>query len=76
MMAADDEGSAGAAGVKYALRGIDPDLWRRVKVRAANEGRTIRFVILQLLRVYAQHGYHVVETFNEPTDPGRGGQLT
>lgn len=50
--------------VDYALRGVDRELWTRVKVRAASEGRSIRFVLLELLKVYADHGFHVVETFN------------
>jgi len=49
---------------KYTLRAIDDGLWRQVKARVASEGRTIRFVLLALLRVYAKHGYHVVETFD------------
>lgn len=54
---------------KYTLRSIPPDLWRDVKARAAREGRTIRFVILALLRVYAQHGYRVIDTFTERREP-------
>jgi hypothetical protein len=50
--------------VSYVLRGVDPELWRRVKVQVATEGRTIRFVLLELLKVYAKHGFTVVETFN------------
>lgn len=49
---------------EYRLADIDPDLWKQVKDRAAYEGRTIRFVLIELLRVYAKHGFHVVETFN------------
>lgn len=49
---------------KYTLRSIDDSLWRQVKTRAASEGRNIRFVLLALLRVYAKHGFHVVETFD------------
>lgn len=48
----------------YELRRIDPELWKLVKSKAAYEGRTVRFVLLELLRVYAEHGYRVVETFN------------
>lgn len=50
----------------YILRKIAPDLWRRVKSKAAYEGRTVRFVLLELLRVYAEHGFQVVETFSRP----------
>ncbi len=41
---------------KYTLRNIDADLWRDVKARIASEGRTIRFVILELLKFYTAHG--------------------
>jgi hypothetical protein len=37
----------------YILRDPDPDLWNRVKERAAREGRPLRFVILSLLKLYA-----------------------
>lgn len=55
--------------VSYTLRRIDPLLWRRVRVKAVSEGRTLRFVLLELLRVYAEHGFHVVETFNARKEP-------
>ena len=48
----------------FSLRHVDPELWKRLKHRAASEGRTIRFVLIELIRVYADHGYHVVETFD------------
>ena len=44
----------------YYLRGIPPEMWRGVKTRAAFEGRTIRFVILALLRLYAKHGLDAI----------------
>jgi hypothetical protein len=47
----------------YRLQNIPPDLWRQVKARAEGEGRSIRFVVLRLLEVYAEHGFWVVETF-------------
>lgn len=37
----------------YILRNIDPDLWKRVKERAAAEGRSLRGLILWLLQRYA-----------------------
>lgn len=44
----------------YALRGIDPELWKLVKARAAREGRTVRAVLLDYLKAYAgqpqEHG--------------------
>lgn len=33
----------------YLLRDIDPDFWRRVKVKAAKEGVPIRSLLLSLL---------------------------
>ena len=50
--------------VSYTLRRINRDLWQRVKNRADYEGRTIRFVLIELLKVYATHGFKVVATFN------------
>lgn len=50
--------------VDYALRGVDRELWTRVKTRAAAEGRSIRYVLVELLKIYARHGFHVVETFD------------
>jgi plasmid stability protein len=38
--------------VTYLIRDIDPDLWTRVKVRAAREGESIRSVLIRLLRAY------------------------
>lgn len=40
----------------YTLRTIPEGLWREVKVRAAQEGRTVREVILGLLERYAAGG--------------------
>ena len=40
-------------GVTYLLRGIDGELWRRARSRAVMEGRTMREVLLDLLREYA-----------------------
>jgi hypothetical protein len=54
----------------YTLRRIPTDLWKKVRSRAAYEGRTMRFVLLELLRVYAKHGFRIVETF----DDARGGE--
>jgi hypothetical protein len=50
--------------VDYALRAVDAELWKNVKARAAQEGRSIRFVLIELLKVYARHGFTVVETFD------------
>jgi ABC-type Fe3+ transport system permease subunit len=49
------------ATIDYALRRIDPDLWEAVKARAASEGRTIRWVLISALRVYAERGFGFIE---------------
>lgn len=49
---------------KYTLTNIDPTLWKAVKDRATFEGRPLSFVLKELLRVYAENGFRVVETFN------------
>jgi plasmid stability protein len=36
----------------YLLRDIDPDLWARVKTRAARDRHSVKDVILRLLRAY------------------------
>ena len=38
----------------YALRGIPPALWAAAKRRAANEGHTLRWVLLALLARYVR----------------------
>lgn len=40
----------------YTLRDIPDDLWIRVKQRANQEGRKLRWVILELLKSYADYG--------------------
>jgi hypothetical protein len=49
---------------KYTLRNIDTELWLRVKERAAKEGRSLRFVLLEVLKIYAKYGFTIVETFD------------
>ncbi len=34
----------------YILRDIDPELWKRVKAKAASEGKTVKDMIQSLLR--------------------------
>lgn len=48
----------------YRLRSIDSTLWTRVLERARHEGRSVRFILIKLLEVYAEHGFNVVESFN------------
>jgi hypothetical protein len=38
----------------YLLRDIPPDFWRKVKVKAALRGESIRDVILRLLRDFVK----------------------
>jgi len=44
--------TAAAAMANFLIRGIDPALWREVRVQAAMEGQSARAVILRLLRAY------------------------
>jgi hypothetical protein len=38
----------------YTIRDVDNDLWRKVKAKAATDGKPIRTVILELLTTYTQ----------------------
>jgi plasmid stability protein len=38
----------------YTIRAIDEDLWHKVKIQAAKDGKPIRAVILELLTKYAK----------------------
>ena len=38
----------------YLIRGIDPDLWRLVKTKAASESLSVKAVIEQLLRTWVK----------------------
>ena len=40
----------------YLLRDVADDLWKRVKVRAAKDGLSIREIVIRLLTHYAKHG--------------------
>lgn len=40
----------------YIIRNVDDALWRKVKARAESEGRSIRWVIVELLKRYAKDG--------------------
>ena len=52
----------------YLLRNIPDDLWIRVKRRAAQEGRPLRFIVLKLLERYALEGWEGREP-GSPTSP-------
>ncbi len=40
----------------YWLKGIPSDLWRAVKVRAAERGETVKAAMLRFLAAYAKKG--------------------
>ena len=50
----------------YPLRNVPPDLWASVKSRAARDQRSIRSVVIDLLRYYTQHG---LPSFQRTEDP-------
>jgi len=40
----------------YILRDIDTKLWKQFKERAAAEGRSLRWVIIEMIKHYVKHG--------------------
>lgn len=42
--------------MNYILRDADDELWARFKERAAKEGHTLRWLVLEMIRRYIQHG--------------------
>lgn len=40
----------------FILRNPDPDLWAQFKARAASEGRSLRWVLMELIRRYVVRG--------------------
>jgi plasmid stability protein len=40
----------------FILRNPDPDLWKAFRERAASEGRSLRWLILELIRRYVEKG--------------------
>ena len=40
----------------YILRNIEPKLWKQFKQRADSEGRSLRWLILELIRRYIVDG--------------------
>jgi plasmid stability protein len=40
----------------FILRNPEPELWAAFKARAASEGRSLRWVILELVRRYVENG--------------------
>lgn len=47
----------------YIIRGIDAELWQAVKRRASADGRSLRWLILRLLALYAANGLENLERF-------------
>jgi hypothetical protein len=43
-------------GISYLLERIPSDPWHAAKARAAKEGHTLRWVLLQMLATYAKDG--------------------
>jgi hypothetical protein len=43
-------GGVGGQTMNYYLKDIDPEFWRKVKSRAAAEGKSIKGVIIELLK--------------------------
>ena len=40
----------------FILRNPEPELWQAFKARAASEGRSLRWVIMELIRRYVRDG--------------------
>jgi hypothetical protein len=40
----------------FILRNPDPELWRAFRERAQSEGRSLRWLILELIRRYVENG--------------------
>lgn len=50
----------------YTMRNIDDGLWQAVHARAKAEGRSVKGVLLLLLRIYAQVGLTTLEAAAAP----------
>lgn len=42
--------------LNFILRSPDPSMWRKFKTRAAKEGHSLRWVILEMIRRYVEDG--------------------
>jgi len=40
----------------YILRNIEPKLWKQFKQRAESEGRSLRWLLLELIKRYISNG--------------------
>jgi plasmid stability protein len=40
----------------YILRKVDDGLWQSFRARAATDGHSLRWLLLELIRRYAKHG--------------------
>jgi hypothetical protein len=47
---------AGRPLTDYLIRDIDKKLWKQFKERAAKEGRSLRWVLLEFIKSYVTHG--------------------
>lgn len=45
----------------FIIRKIDDGLWEKVKAQATKEGRPLRWLLLRLLALYAEHGLDALE---------------
>ena len=43
-------------GTSYILRDIPPELWKAIKIKAVEQNRPIRELLLELLQDYAKKG--------------------
>ena len=50
----------------YIIRKIDEGLWARFKRQAALEGRPLRWIMIRLVALYAEHGLDALETAPKP----------
>ena len=49
----DEKGDRNASTGTYRLRGVSRDLYRAARLRAASQGTTLRWVVLQALQAYS-----------------------
>lgn len=42
--------------MNYLLREVPGDLWKRVRAKAAREGRSVRFILIEFLRAWVKEG--------------------
>ncbi len=52
--------------LSYILRNIPPDLWARVKTRAAVDEMPVKAILFKLLEMYADFRVNISAERNEP----------